>query len=119
MMSQRPAMRHVLAHVRLACGFSQVDTAKLLGCSAVTVRRIEQANLGLSEKLALRAQKLFNVSAAWLFLNDPDQPLVTPAGEIWSADKCEISLPSTKEKRREAVLARLIAADQAFITPPH
>ena len=110
-------MRHVLAHVRLACGLSQADTAKLLSCAAPTVQRIEQGQLGLSEKLALKAQKLFNVSAVWLFLNDPNQPPVTPAGEIWSADKCEIPLPSPKQRHREAVLATLTAADQAFTTP--
>ena len=102
-------MRHVIAHVRLAANLTQSDLAAVLKCSGATVQRIEQGTLSLSESMALKAQKLLNVSAVWLFLNDPSKPPVTPAGQPWSPVKLKQSI---QEKQRDAILLRLEAADK-------
>lgn len=90
-MSQPPAKRHVIADVRLKAGLSQAALAKILGCAAVTVQRIEQGKLGLSEGLAAKAQKVFDVSAGWLLANDPRQLALTPRGDMWTKDFYELT----------------------------
>jgi transcriptional regulator with XRE-family HTH domain len=88
---QQPAKRHVLAQIRLAIGLTQVDFANVFGCAGVTVQRIEQGVLGLSEELAAKAEKTFDVSAAWLLANDPTQLPVTPRGNLWTKDFYELA----------------------------
>jgi transcriptional regulator with XRE-family HTH domain len=90
-MAQKPALRHVLGQVRLQAGLSQSKLAKLLGCAAVTVQRIEQGNLGLSEDLAAKVQEELGVSAAWLFDNDSMRPAVTPGGGLWTVNHYEFA----------------------------
>jgi transcriptional regulator with XRE-family HTH domain len=88
-MAQKPALRHVLGAVRLQAGLSQSELAKLLGCAAVTVQKIEQGILGLSEELATKAEEEIGVAAAWLLDNDSTQPAVTPGGGLWTVDHYE------------------------------
>jgi transcriptional regulator with XRE-family HTH domain len=90
-MAQKPALRHVLGQVRLQAGLSQSELAKILGCAAVTVQKIEQGNLGLSEELAAKAEEEMGVSAAWLLANDSMQPAVTPRGGLWTAKHYEFA----------------------------
>ena len=90
-MAQKPALRHVLGQVRLQAGLSQSELAKILGCAAVTVQKIEQGNLGLSEELATKAEEEIGVAAAWLLANDPKQPAVTPRGGLWTFDHYEFA----------------------------
>jgi transcriptional regulator with XRE-family HTH domain len=88
-MAQKPALRHVLGQVRLEAGLSQSELAKILGCAAVTVQKIEQGNLGLSEELATKIEEEIGVSAAWLLANDSEQPAVSPRGGFWTVNHYE------------------------------
>src|ERR1700756_324956 len=82
-MSQPPARRHVLAEIRLKIGLSQAEFAKILDVAGSTIQKVEQGTLALSEELAVKAQKAFDVSASWLLANDPTQSAVTPRGSPW------------------------------------
>jgi len=90
-MAQRPAKRHVIADIRIKCGLSQPGLAQILGVSAVTVQRIEQGTLELSEDLAGRAQEELGVSAGYLLANDPQEESVTPKGGRWTTDMYEFA----------------------------
>lgn len=83
-MAQAPARRHVLARVRIEAGLSQKELAKLLGVAGITVQKIEQGKLKLSEELAQKVQNELDVSAAWLLANDPKMPPVTFRGGSWA-----------------------------------
>src|SRR5271165_3293074 len=88
---QRSARRHVLADIRLEAGLSQAQLAKILGVAAVSVQKIEQGHLALSEELAAKAQKVLDVSALWLLANDPTESAVTPRGNLWTKDFYELT----------------------------
>ena len=90
-MPQLPARRHVLAVVRILAGLSQKQLAKLLDCSAITIQKIEQGHLKLSEDLARRAEREIDVSAAWLLANDPKLEPITSRGGAWSRDLFEFA----------------------------
>jgi len=80
---QRPSKRHVLSLVRLNAGLTQKELAKLLGVAAISIQRIEQGTLPLSEDLAKKAESELDVSAGWLLANDPKEPAVSPRGTLW------------------------------------
>jgi transcriptional regulator with XRE-family HTH domain len=118
-MPQRPARRHVLAQVRILAGLSQKELAKLLGCAGITVQKIEQGKLGLSEDLATKAQTELDISAAWLLANNPQIPAITPRRGTWSRDLYEFAqggrffaLERVKGKKRFHVNTN-IAPDEA------
>jgi transcriptional regulator with XRE-family HTH domain len=90
-MAQRPAKRHVIADIRIKCGLPQPGLAKIIGVAAVTVQRIEQGTLELSEDLARRAEEELGVSAAYLLANDPQEEPVTPRGGRWTTDMYELA----------------------------
>jgi transcriptional regulator with XRE-family HTH domain len=90
-MPQRPAKRHVLADIRIECGLSQPELAKILGCAAITVQKIEQGKLGLSEELAQKIEDQFDVSARWLLANDPKETAITKRGGLWSKELYEFA----------------------------
>jgi transcriptional regulator with XRE-family HTH domain len=90
-MPQRPAKRHVLADIRIECGLTQPELAKILGCAAVTVQRIEQGKLGLSEELAQKIEGEFDVSAGFLLANDPKESPVTKRGGRWAKELYEFA----------------------------
>jgi transcriptional regulator with XRE-family HTH domain len=75
--------RHVLAQVRQQTELTQAQLAKLLGVALITVQRIEQGSLALSEELALRIQSELDVSASYLLANDPSTPMVAATGAKW------------------------------------
>ena len=90
-MAQRPAKRHVLADIRIKCGLSQPGLAKILRVAHVTVQRIEQGRLALSEELAGRTEEELGVSASYLLANDPQEEPVTPKGGRWTTDIYEFA----------------------------
>jgi transcriptional regulator with XRE-family HTH domain len=90
-MAQRPAKRHVLADIRIKCGLSQPGLAKILAVAHVTVQRIEQGRLALSEDLARRAEEELGVSASYLLANDLQEEPVTPKGGRWTTDMYEFA----------------------------
>jgi transcriptional regulator with XRE-family HTH domain len=102
-MAQKPALRHVLGQVRLEAGLSQSELAKILGCAAVTVQKIEQGNLGLSEELAAKVEEELGVSAAWLLANDPKAPAVTSHGTFWTKDLYEFAQGMRSEVKEDSV----------------
>ena len=111
-MPRKPARRHVIAEVRIRAGLSQAELAKILGCAAVTVQRIEQGKLGLSEDLAVRAQKELGVSAAWLLANDPAQLAISPIGGLWAKDIYEAT-QGARLKNKQQIRHALQEADKA------
>jgi transcriptional regulator with XRE-family HTH domain len=84
-------MRHVIADVRIKAGLSQAQLSEILDCSVVTVQRIEQGTLSLSENLAKKAQKILDVSADWLLANNPKERAVTPRDDVWTKDSFELT----------------------------
>jgi DNA-binding XRE family transcriptional regulator len=46
--------RHVLAKIRHEIGLTQKELARILGVALISVQRIEQLSLALSEELAVR-----------------------------------------------------------------
>ena len=84
-MPKQPVKRHVLAEVRIKCGLTQRELGELLGVAMITIQRIEQGSLALSEDLATKAERELNVSAAWLLANDSKQPAVARSGlGLWT-----------------------------------
>jgi len=51
-MPRKPRFIHPVRQVRTCLGHSQPSFAKLIGCSAITVQRVENGSLKLSRKLA-------------------------------------------------------------------
>lgn len=102
-MAQKPALRHVLGDVRLKAGLSQLELSKLLGCSGITVQRIEQSTLPLSIDLASKVEEELDVSAAWLLANDPRVPAMTPRRTLWTKDLYEFAQGSRSKVQEEAV----------------
>jgi len=90
-MPQKPAKRHVLADIRIECGLTQPELAKILDCAAVTVQRIEQGKLGLSEDLARKIEQEIDVSASYLLANDPNEAAVTTRGGLWAKELYEFA----------------------------
>lgn len=124
-MAQRPAKRHVIADIRIKCDLSQPGLAKILGVAAVTVQRIEQGTLELSEDLARRAEEELGVSAAYLLANDPQEEPVTPKGGRWTTDMYEFKqgirghaveeMPSRKKRFHGRATDTIPGADDPYI----
>jgi transcriptional regulator with XRE-family HTH domain len=124
-MAQRPAKRHVIADIRIKCGLPQPGLAKIIGVAAVTVQRIEQGTLELSEDLARRAEEELGVSAAYLLANDPQEEPVTPRGGRWTTDMYEFKqgsrsnaveeMPSGKHSFHVRATATVPGAADTFV----
>jgi transcriptional regulator with XRE-family HTH domain len=124
-MAQRPAKRHVIADIRIKCGLPQPGLAKILGVAAVTVQRIEQGTLELSEDLARRAEEELGVSAAYLLTNDPQEEPVTPKGGRWTTDMYEFKqgirghaveeMPSGKKRQYVRATDTVPGAADSFV----
>lgn len=83
--------RHVLVQVRKACGLTQEQLAKLLKVSTITIQRIEQGTLALSEELARKIQDQFDVSAEWLLANSSKIPPLSSRNAYWTKDLYEFA----------------------------
>lgn len=51
-MPKKPRMNHPVRQMRTCLGHTQATFAKLVGCSAIAIQRIENGSLRLSPKLA-------------------------------------------------------------------
>ncbi|MEQ2010094.1 MAG: helix-turn-helix transcriptional regulator, partial [Limisphaerales bacterium] len=51
-MPKPPKINHPVRQVRMCLGHTQASFAKLVGCSAIAIQRIENGSLKLSLKLA-------------------------------------------------------------------
>src|ERR1700730_13890862 len=90
-MSRPSAKKHVIADIRLKCGLTQPQLAKLLGVAGISLQRVEQGTLRMSEEMAAKAEKQLDVSGAYLLANDPTQAPVTPRGGLWNVEHYEFS----------------------------
>jgi transcriptional regulator with XRE-family HTH domain len=88
---QKPAKRHVLANVRIECGLTQDQLAEILRRAKVSIQKVEQGQMSLSEELAEQIEKELDVSAAWLLENNPDSNPVTPRGGRWTKELFEFA----------------------------
>jgi transcriptional regulator with XRE-family HTH domain len=88
---QKPAKRHVLADIRIQCGLTQDQLAEILDRKKVSIQKIEQGQMTMSEELADKAEEQLDVSAAWLLENDPDSSPVTSRGGRWTKELFEFA----------------------------
>jgi transcriptional regulator with XRE-family HTH domain len=107
-MAQQPAKRHVLADLRIECGLSQRQMAKLVGVAAISIQRIEQGTLGLSEELAAKVEYQFDVSASWLLENNRELPPFTPRHRLWGPEMFE----------RQQGMFKILNGPESNQTPP-
>jgi transcriptional regulator with XRE-family HTH domain len=61
-MARPPTHRHILREIRNIVGWSQQELAQRLGVSEITINRIENGQLKVSKRIALRAYSLTGVS---------------------------------------------------------
>jgi transcriptional regulator with XRE-family HTH domain len=106
-MPRPPAKRHVLAEIRIQCGLTQPELAKILGCASITVQKIEQGNLSLSEDLARRAETELGIAARYLLANDPQQKPVTLRGGLWTKEHYEFAQGASRFSIDKGVLWRV------------
>jgi len=83
---RKSAIRHPLKRVRSIIGIDQRTIARRVGCSVVSIKRIEQGTLALSRPLADKLEAALGVSAAYLRHGKASQPPKTPKGEPFTAD---------------------------------
>jgi transcriptional regulator with XRE-family HTH domain len=103
---QNSARRHVLADVRLKIGLTQFALAKVLGCHLMTVQKIEQGILPLSEEMAGRVETELDVASAWLLANNPQTPPVTPRGSAWAKEHYELAQERKRMPKPGVVVVR-------------
>lgn len=109
-MAQEPAKRHVLAEVRIQCGLTQPELAKAVGCAPVSIQKIEQGILRLSESLASKIEEQLGVSSGWLLANNPKVRPITPRGGFWSKELYELAQGIIKTAQATSRLENLAVA---------
>ena len=80
---RKSPLRHPLAVVRVKIlGITQRELAEMVGCSKVTIQKVElrDKKLSLPPALASRIEHEVGVSAAYLLAGDARKPPVTPRG---------------------------------------
>jgi transcriptional regulator with XRE-family HTH domain len=90
-MSQTSPKQDALLLVLFKCGLTQKEAAKLLGVATITINRICQGTLALSEELATKMEQELDVAATWILANDDQAPIVTPRGGLWSKELYEFA----------------------------
>jgi transcriptional regulator with XRE-family HTH domain len=83
---RKTAIRHPLARVRSIIAIDQRTLHRRVGCSLVTIKRIEQGTLPLSRTMAERLETALGVSAAYLRHGKASKPPTTPTGEPFTND---------------------------------
>lgn len=81
---RRSPKRHPLATLRLTLGLTQKELGDLVGVAAVTIKKIETGQLGLSGKLAEHIAKVTNVDEEWLVSGDPKGEIVAEDGSLYT-----------------------------------
>jgi transcriptional regulator with XRE-family HTH domain len=84
---RKSPLRHALAVVRVkVLGLTQNELAEIVGCSKVTIQKIElrDKKLRLPPALASRMEHELGVSAAYLLDGNPRKPPVTPRGKPYT-----------------------------------
>jgi transcriptional regulator with XRE-family HTH domain len=80
---RKSPLRHPLAVVRVKIlGLTQRELAAMVGCSKVTIQKVElrDEKLSLPPALASRLEHELGISAAYLLAGNPRKPPVTPRG---------------------------------------
>jgi transcriptional regulator with XRE-family HTH domain len=104
---RRSPKRHPLATLRLRLGLTQKEMGNLAGVAAVTIKKIETGQLGLSGKLAEHIAMVTNVDEEWLVSGDPK-------GEIIAED----GTPYTRahfEDRQAMMFARNLSKERKMV----
>jgi len=84
--------RHPLAILRSICGeaknkpLGQKELANFVDRETITIQKIENKELSLSEELAHEISCQTGVSVDWLLKGDPDVPPTTSDGESYTHD---------------------------------
>ena len=89
MVMQRSKFRHPLAVLRQICGLGQKEMGLLAACATITIQKIENRGLDLSESLAQRIFHETGVSLAWLLAGDPSAPPLDGAGKPYTSASFE------------------------------
>ena len=66
--------RHSLAVLRATCGLGQKEIAARVGCATITIQKVENLGLKLSEGLAARIADETGVDLGWLLRGDASAP---------------------------------------------
>jgi len=101
-MPRKPRFSHPVRQVRTCLGHSQQSFAKLVGCSSITVQRIENGNLKLSKKLAYKISEATAANARSL-LSRGSASAMDMGGEPYSKASLEFLknvLPITEDELR-------------------
>jgi transcriptional regulator with XRE-family HTH domain len=89
---RRSRLLHPLAVLRAVCGqdsnrpLGQKEMANLVGRAAITIQKIENKKLALSEELAQEIHDQTGVSPSWLLDGDPKVTPTTGSGEPYTRD---------------------------------
>lgn len=82
-MPKKPKIDHPVRQVRTCLGHTQPSFAKLVGCSAIAIQRIENGSLKLSPKLAHSIAEATNADPFTL-LKGPGTPVLDRLGKAYS-----------------------------------
>jgi len=107
-MPRKPKFIHPVRQVRTCLGLSQPAFAKLIGCAAVTVQRVEIGTLPLSPKLAISIFEATGADAASL-LGGPDAKALDTRGHPYTkeANTFSRSVPGYDEKEFKLLLIKI------------
>jgi DNA-binding XRE family transcriptional regulator len=99
-MPKKPKIDHPVRQVRTCLGHTQPSFAKLVGCSAITIQRIENGSLKLSPKLAHTIAEATNADPLTL-LQGPGRAVLDRMGKAYSKDSLKFLqnvLPMTERE---------------------
>lgn len=107
-MPRKPRFIHPVRQVRTCLGLSQPAFAKLIGCSAVAVQRIENGSLPLSRKLAISILEATGADPVSLLAGHDAKALDT-MGDEYTKDSYEISkiIPPYNQKEMLSLFIKI------------
>jgi DNA-binding XRE family transcriptional regulator len=83
----RPSkLRHPLAVLRGICQMGQKEMADLVKCATITIQKIENRGLDLSEGLARRISHETGAPLDWLLNGDPSKPAIGFGGRPYTRE---------------------------------
>src|SRR5205809_916390 len=86
LLCKRSHLRHPLAVLRNVIGYLQPELADIVGKKTVTIQKIENCALNLSENLARRISHETGVAIAWLLNGNPKAAPVTKSGKPFTRE---------------------------------
>jgi DNA-binding XRE family transcriptional regulator len=101
-MPKKPKINHPVRQVRICLGHTQASFAKLIGCSAIAIQRIENGSLKLSPKLAYAIAEATSVDPQTL-LKGAGTPVLDRLGQPYSKESFQLLkdvVPTTDDELR-------------------